>query len=429
MSSHPVVIISGVQGDTRRYRAFHLCEQIRLAGYDCALTHIALPASKKIASSAKILILQRVPWDDNVASLIKKARRNGAAVISDIDDLIFDPESMKWIDSPDFSDPVRAGLYRHNLLRNRRTLLESDAILASTEFLAEQASQLGKPVWVHRNAFSLEMLASSVVSNRIVGRNPSQTIIGYASGTPTHDQDFALVSPTLKRLLVKHNHLYLHLAGHLTIDSALFGERAIFKTFVPWRELPKILSQFSINLAPLRTNNPFCQSKSEIKFIEAALVKVPTVASPTQAFRSAIETGKNGFLAQSESEWEYILDTLIENPDLREEIGNNAFDDVMQKYAPWVRAHEIVNTLNQILDTINSSVDRFILPLPGKPPEKDFPSYFFDPVTEKHPTVFERGLYSLKSRGIFTLAGEIWVYFRRLLSPIFPFSKDKKLYE
>lgn len=429
MSSHPVVIMSGVQGDTRRYRAFHLCEQLRLAGYDCALTHIALPESKKIASFAKILILQRVPWDDYVSALIKLARKNGAAIISDIDDLIFDPESMKWIDSPDFSDPVRAGLYRQNLLRNRRTLLESDAILTSTDFLAEQVSQLGKPVWVHRNAFSLEMLASSLAFNSTLTKDPSQTIIGYASGTPTHDQDFALVSSTLKRLLVKHNNLYLHLVGHLTINPDLFGEKAILKNFVPWRELPKLLAQFSINLAPLRTNNPFSQSKSEIKFIEAALVKVPTIASPTQAFCSAIETGKNGFLAQSETEWEYILDTLIENPGLREEIGDNAFNDVMQKYAPWIRAHEIVKTLNQILDTINSPVDRLILPLSSKPLEKDFAAYFLDTIIEKHPTLFERGLYSLKSRGIFTLMGEIWVYFRRLLSPVFPFPKDNKIYE
>ncbi len=179
----------------------------------------------------------------------------------------------------------------------------------------------------------------------------------------------------------------------------------------------------------VRTNNSFSQSKSEIKFIEAALVKVPTIASPTQAFCSAIETGKNGFLAQSETEWEYILDTLIENPGLREEIGDNAFNDVMQKYAPWIRAHEIVKTLNQILDTINSPVDRLILPLSSKPLEKDFAAYFLDTIIEKHPTLFERGLYSLKSRGIFTLMGEIWVYFRRLLSPVFPFPKDNKIYE
>ena len=41
-----------------------------------------------------------------------------------------------------------------------------------------------------------------------------------------------------------------------------------------WRELPWIIAQTDINLAPLEMDNPFCQAKSEIKFVEAALVGV-----------------------------------------------------------------------------------------------------------------------------------------------------------
>jgi len=33
----------------------------------------------------------------------------------------------------------------------------------------------------------------------------------------------------------------------------------------------------------------------------------------------------------------------------------------------------------------------------------------------------QRGLYSLRTRGLATLAGEVWVYLRRLAAPIFPF--------
>ena len=64
-----------------------------------------------------------------------------------------------------------------------------------------------------------------------------------------------------------------------------------------WQGLPNIVAQIDINLAPLELDNPFCQAKSEIKFTEAALVGVPTVASPTQAFVYAMRDGEDGLLA------------------------------------------------------------------------------------------------------------------------------------
>src|SRR5690606_33448676 len=100
--------------------------------------HITQRCIKDWIQSAQIIILQRVSWDHYVEDLLKSARKQKRIIISDVDDLIFDPDVMHWIDSPDFADPIRSSLYRQNLMRNRRTLLESDAVIASTEYLAEQ---------------------------------------------------------------------------------------------------------------------------------------------------------------------------------------------------------------------------------------------------------------------------------------------------
>jgi hypothetical protein len=43
----PLLIVSGIQGDPRRYRAFHLYEQARLAGLKCELSYMADPDLKK----------------------------------------------------------------------------------------------------------------------------------------------------------------------------------------------------------------------------------------------------------------------------------------------------------------------------------------------------------------------------------------------
>lgn len=414
-----IVIISGVQGDTRRYRAFHLFEQLCLAGYHSCIGHITQNKIQDLVQSSQILILQRVSWDEKVESLIKIARKHGNIIISDVDDLIFEPEAMRWVDAPDFSDPIRSKLYLQNLLRNRRTILESDAIITSTEFLADQVRKLGKPSWVHRNGFSLEMafLSSKSIESISISR---KTIIGYASGTPTHDRDFALVLPILKHTIEKHKDVFIQIIGYLQTNVVDYEDRIYHIPFVPWRNLPNLLSKFSINLAPLRTDNPFSQSKSEIKYMEAALVKVPTIASPTQAYRFAIRNGENGKLANSESEWQDALDQLITDPSYRLLMGERAFNDVMQRYAPWLRAIEIVNTLNQILDFLNVSFERFerndIL-IPEKLDEISVPSN-----QENIPTLINRGIYSLRYRGMITLLAEIWVYFRRSISKVIPFS-------
>lgn len=420
-----ILILSGVQGDTRRYRAFHLYEQLRLAGCKPILAHLTSPDLVELAQTADILILQRVTWDRQAARLVNSVRARGGLVISDVDDLVFDPGAFRWIDAPDFSDPTRARLYQENMRRNRETIDQSQAVLVSTPYLAEQVERLGKPAWIHRNGFSLEMYARSLEAQNQTRPEDGKVTLGYASGTPTHQRDFRLLKTALLKILRDYPQVELHIAGHL--DPGKGWDPVMDKIrrlpFVPWRQLPGVLRQFSINLAPLRVDNPFSQSKSEIKYMEAALVEVVTIASPTAAFQQAIQDGETGYLAGSPEEWEAVLRMLIENPDLRRRVGQQACQDVVNKYAPWVRAGQIVQLLNQILEQEGSPVER----LPVKPvgeltdPQAGRP-YWIGESVEHYPTLIERGLYSLRMRGVRTLLKEVWIFLRRLAAPIFPFN-------
>lgn len=417
-----VGIVSGVQGDTRRYRAFHLWQQLKIAGVNTKITHITSNSLHSIVKQANILILQRVSWDACAEELIEIAKRQKSIILADIDDLIFLPESYQWIDSPDFSDPIRLRLYQQTLIKNSITLEHCDGVLTSTEFLASQVTQLHKPVWVHRNGFSLEMALLSAKTRTRKSANDDHVILGYASGTPTHNRDFALIQPVLRGLLGRYPNVRLALAGHLTAQYE-WGESAKQVQripFVPWQKLPEVLSTFSVNLAPLRVDNPFSHSKSEIKFMEAALLGIPTVASPTQAFQHAITSGNNGYLARTSEEWEEILENLINSPELRTKIGQEARNYTLENYSPKKRAKQIVETLNECIKLFNPEIGLISSNITNEVLEN--PSTFFIPsYLEKHPTLFERGLYSLRVKGVLVLIQEIWVFFRRLISPIFPF--------
>jgi glycosyltransferase involved in cell wall biosynthesis len=416
-----ILILSGARGDTRRYRAFNLYEQTRLLGLN---SQLSLVTDSKLAEKVEIsgiVIIHRASFNDQIAWLESEIHRKDGRLIQDLDDLIFDPSAFQYINSVDFADPLRASLYQEEMLLNRKTLDVCDFVVTSTEYLAECVRQLGKPVWVHRNAFSYEMLARSENAYASRKLKPDKIAIGYASGTPTHNQDFALIKPVLHTILGRHPNVELWIVGSLDPGNDWSNQDNQIRKFklVPWRKLPEIQVQFDINLAPLRIDNPFGQSKSEIKYMESALLRIPTVASPSDAFKYAIKNGNNGFLAGDLQEWEHILEELIEQPSLRASIGERAYQDVMLRYHPLVRAGEFVGKLNLMVG------ERYKLPntnLGTNLSKKNMlQSFWSSAELERSPNLFQRGLYTLRYRSLRTLLQQIWIYIRRMVAPLFPY--------
>jgi glycosyltransferase involved in cell wall biosynthesis len=415
-----VLIISGVRGDTRRYRTLHLYEQFKLAGVDTVLSHLTDPNLLELINSAAVAVLHRVAYDRYVEKLLADLHKQNALIILDADDFLYDPEIMRWIDSPDFNDPVRASLYRQEIFRHCATLEQCDAITVSTDSLAEMLAPFGKPIYVHRNAYSQEMLALSQQAAREKSRPDDRIVIGYASGTRTHDRDFAMIRPVLETLMERCPQIALYLMGEIDSgqDWAVLQPRVHTFPLVNWRALPDRLARLDINLAPLLPDSPFNQAKSEIKFMEAALVRVPTVASGTRSFAHAIESGRNGFLAGPPEEWLSALEYLVNNPLARQEIGQTAFRYALDHYSPEARGRALIPVFNAWSVQLNRNV------LKQQTPDANKRSKFqFTPKDEVRPTNADLALYSIKNRGKKTLAGQLWVYFRRKLAPIIPFRK------
>jgi glycosyltransferase involved in cell wall biosynthesis len=416
-----ILILSGAQGDTRRYRTFHLYEQTRLLGLDSQLSHVTDRKLREKVESSGIVIIHRAPFNGQIAWLESEIHRKSGSLIQDLDDLLFDPSAFKFINSVDFADPIRTSLFQEEMRLNRKTLEACDFVLTSSEYLAEYVRQLGKPVRVHRNAFSIELLERSESAYTSRKLNPDKIVIGYASGTATHNEDFAQIKPVLQAILSHHPAVELWIIGPLDPgnDWGSLNNQLRRLKLVPWRKLPEIQAQFDINLAPLRINNPFGQSKSEIKYVEAALLRVPTIASPSDAFKYAISHADNGFLAGETHEWEQVLESLIEQPGLRTRVGERAYQDAKLHYHPLVRAHELVDTLKSMLG------EKFDLPQDdlstNQSQNKLLQSFWSSAELERSPTLIQRGLYTLRYRNLRTLLQQIWIYIRRMVSPLFPY--------
>ena len=413
-----ILIITGAKGDTRRYRAFHLYQQLRMAEVEVSVFHVSDARAISQAEKCQVLVLHRVPYDPIVARLIDSVRRRAGLVLVDHDDLIFDPAAFQWIDSPDFQDPIRAQLYQQEMDRQKQTVLVSDGAITSTDYLAEVVRKTGKPAWVHRNAANLEMIEVSTRALAQKRQPDGKYVIGYASGTPTHNRDFAMIAPGLMETLRAVPEAELWVIGYLDLTSDWQPLENRVRTFkpVPWRELPFWLTQIDVNLAPLVPDNPFSQSKSEIKFMEAALVGVPTIASPTDAFVYAVRPGENGLLARTAGDWQAALAALAD-PARRAALGVTARNDALELYAPQYRAQQAVEMLNQIAAHFGQSGRWQFSTIPGDPLER----YNWPVAWENVPSLAKMGMYSLQSRGVLTLLKQLWITLRRIAARWIPY--------
>jgi glycosyltransferase involved in cell wall biosynthesis len=158
--------------------------------------------------------------------------------------------------------------------------------------------------------------------------------VSYLSGTPSHNKDFATITDALAAILRKYKEMRLVLAGPLDTEDALnaFGDRIERVPFLPREEYFAMVAGMDINLAPLEIGNPFCESKSELKWFEAGLVSVPTVAAATGTFRGAITDGVDGYVAGTTEEWIGKLSRLIEDKAFRKEMGERARAAVLSKH-------------------------------------------------------------------------------------------------
>lgn len=352
-----VLFVFDEPGAWTRYRCDHQAEQFALLGRSCDIA-----PSDRIDLSAAVddydtFILNRVQWNEGLATFLERARRRTKAVLFDSDDLIFEPDLDRYFAVFDgWPDGERAAEIE-KLARYRRTLEECDGAIVTTEPLAEYAHKRTGRVMVVHNAVSAEMVRSAddVARSRRSRRlfTDRDVVIAYFSGTRTHNRDFLEAADAVLWALETYPRTRLLVVGKLDLDARFdrFGRRVERKPIQDWRALPRLLSRVDINLSPLERDNPFTECKSCVKYLEAGLVGVPTIASPRPDFLRVIDAGRNSLLADTDGEWREALRALVESPTLRHELGAAAFQDLRREHTTTARASLLGRALADVTTT------------------------------------------------------------------------------
>lgn len=312
----------GVEADTAAYDRCDLAAAAR--DYDC-------------------FILHRVHWRDRLARFFADTRRQRKPVIYDTDDLMFEPNLAEVVGRRPTMPVERL---RTKLEGHLTILRRSDGATVSTQPLADLARAENASVETLVNVASRQMIASAPAGRPA----PTGTVtIGYFSGTPTHEHDFAVAADALVRLMTTNSTVRLLVVGPLELDDrfAGFDKRTQRLDLMPREELPGVLASVDVNIAPLAAN-PFSRCKSCIKYLEAALAGTTTVASRTPDFERVIDHEKNGFLAATPDDWHELLTRLADDADLRTRVGMAAAEDVRRAETTEARAVDHAEKLERL---------------------------------------------------------------------------------
>ncbi|MEO5976553.1 MAG: glycosyltransferase family 4 protein [Chryseolinea sp.] len=161
-----------------------------------------------------------------------------------------------------------------------------------------------------------------------IKKDTSEIIVGW-TGSHSTLKYLSILEPVLQSISRKFKHVeFLIIADKpppLKLQSL---------TFVPWNEATEIsdLMRIDIGIMPL-PDDQWSRGKCGFKLLQYLSLEIPAVASPVGVNTSIIEDGVNGFLANTQEEWENALTTLIKDPTLRSRMGKKGREKVIERYS------------------------------------------------------------------------------------------------
>jgi len=319
----------------QRYRVDHQIEQLESVGFsvDKVFYEHLDPTQLKFYRG---FVFFRCPITEEIEEFIKQAHYFNKTCFFDIDDLVINRKYTDRIPFVAAMEPKDKAEYDDGVIRMEKTLKLCDVLTTSTPALARELKEnYDKEVFINKNVVSEAMARYSkdAISSEKPKKDPSKFIIGYLSGSITHNPDFELIKAPLIRILEEFPQAYLAIMGFLDLPEDLkpYKKRIIIKKFADWQKLPAVIAGLDINLAPIE-DSIFNEAKSENKWTEAALVKTLTIASNFGAFKDVIIDGKTGLLATTPDEWYEKIKFAIEHPKATKKIAETAHSYATKNY-------------------------------------------------------------------------------------------------
>ncbi|MCR9179639.1 MAG: glycosyltransferase [Erythrobacteraceae bacterium] len=355
------LFIDGTNGTSSTpYRVFRIANGLAQEGWHvrCAKGEDLLTLMQEDLRP-RFAIFHRAPYWSPFTDFVDQLRAKGAIIVYDIDDLVFDESVIPFIDGYRLlPDDAKQG-FLNGLRAYRNFIVNADMCTSTTGFLVDEIRKLGTPTFRVRNAISVENIGSfEEIDYKRSGR-PSPFVVGYYSGTKTHQADFAVAAPALIQFMHENVDVVFRIIGDFDLND--WPELAHWQHIHRPGDMPRVIKvglmphdvmirdQFScdIILAPLEVGNPFCEAKSELKFFEASLAQTPVIASATRTFSEACDHGRLADLAVTTEDWLNALRSIYGSYRVALSRSRAAYDHVRYVYSQRYAANEALEAYEE----------------------------------------------------------------------------------
>lgn len=203
----------------------------------------------------------------------------------------------------------------------KRTVKIADLVIAGNDYLADHA----KPYCNNVHVLPTGLKISDY--NQPATEAPSNTQIRLVwIGSKSTLPYLAQIKDALETIGSKYENVSLRI---ICDDFFDLENMPVEKCRWSQKHQAKDLVASNIGLAPL-TDDPFSRGKCGFKILQYAATGLAVVASPVGVNKTFVEDAKIGFLAQEPSQWVENISKLIENEQLRTQMGANAKNYVQQ---------------------------------------------------------------------------------------------------
>lgn len=342
---------------SQRFRFEQYFEYLRSKGYECDFSWIIteeddkkfytagnyafklkfyLKSKKTRANDAKrakdydIVFVQREAFMTGSTSFEEQFANSGAKLVFDFDDSI-------WLSN--VSDANKRLNWLKDPGKTSRIIGMSHLVFAGNQYLADYAAQFNK---------NIEIIPTTIDTDEYtpIKTENDKIIIGW-SGSITTIQHFRYALPFLERIKERYGD---RVAFKVIGDGSYVNEQLGIQG-IPWSKQDEIkeLSSFDIGIMPL-PDDEWAKGKCGLKGLQYMALEIPTIMSPVGVNSEIIQDGVNGLLATSVEEWEESLAKLIEDADLRKEMGRQARQAVIDRYSVYAIRDKYVSAFDKLLE-------------------------------------------------------------------------------
>ena len=325
------------------YRVDQKAEQLRQAGIEVSIFDQWQDVPAFLAQIDKVdaAIFYRVPAFPAIMEAIAACAARGVPSFYEIDDLVFDTAQFPPAFET-YAGQITAAHHRDmacGVPLYAHAMRMCDYAIGSTRVLCAQMAPYVRTgqAFEHHNALGQVHLDVMAEQDRLPsGPTEGPIVLFYGSGTLAHKDDFHnILEPALARVLARYKgKVELHLVGSYGLLRHLDPRDPAVRILPPvwdFEQYCAMLAKADIALSVL-SSTPVTDAKSEIKWLEAAMLGIPAVVSRTATHADVIDHGRTGFLCETSGEFETHLRALIEDRELRRQVGQAARKRVLDAY-------------------------------------------------------------------------------------------------